>query len=83
MKRDLAEHPWQRAATLQDVARAARDARRADAPPPAHRARDAARPLRVAIVHVWLVTYAGAERVLEQIVAGFPDADLFGLVEFL
>ncbi|WP_009907329.1 glycosyltransferase family 4 protein, partial [Burkholderia thailandensis] len=34
-------------------------------------------------VHDWLVTYAGAERVLEQIVACFPDADLFGLVDFL
>ncbi|MHA7162263.1 hypothetical protein ACX84U_14100, partial [Burkholderia pseudomallei] len=39
MNRDLAEHPLQRAATFQDVERAARDARSADAPPPAHRAR--------------------------------------------
>jgi glycosyltransferase involved in cell wall biosynthesis len=46
-------------------------------------ARAAARPLRVAIVHDWLVTYAGAERVLEQIIACFPDADLFSLVDFL
>jgi glycosyltransferase involved in cell wall biosynthesis len=37
---------------------------------------------RVAIVHDWLVTYAGSERVLEQIVAMFPDADLFSLVDF-
>ena len=29
----------------------------------------AARALRVAIVHDWLVTYAGAEKVLEQIIA--------------
>ncbi|MCM2493743.1 glycosyltransferase family 4 protein [Burkholderia glumae] len=41
------------------------------------------KPLRVAIVHDWLVTYAGAERVLEQIIACFPDADLFSLVDFL
>ncbi|WP_118181631.1 glycosyltransferase family 4 protein [Paraburkholderia phosphatilytica] len=41
------------------------------------------RNVRVAIVHDWLVTYAGAERVLEQIVACFPDADLFALVDFL
>ncbi|WP_323119780.1 glycosyltransferase family 4 protein [Burkholderia alba] len=47
------------------------------------RAQAAGRPLRVAIVHDWLVTYAGAERVLEQIVACFPDADLFSLVDFL
>lgn len=46
-------------------------------------ARPPARPLRVAIIHDWLVTYAGAERVLEQIVACFPDADLFSLVDFL
>jgi len=39
--------------------------------------------VRVAIVHDWLVTYAGAEKVLEQIVACFPEADLFSLVDFL
>jgi glycosyltransferase involved in cell wall biosynthesis len=38
---------------------------------------------RVAIVHDWLVTYAGAERVLEQIIDCFPDADLFSLVDFV
>ncbi|GLU33484.1 glycosyltransferase family 4 protein [Trinickia caryophylli] len=38
---------------------------------------------RIAVVHDWLVTYAGAERVLEQILACFPDADLFSLVDFL
>ena len=43
----------------------------------------AMRTPRVAIVHDWLVTYAGAERVLEQIIACFPDADLFSLVDFL
>ncbi|TDN70081.1 glycosyltransferase family 4 protein [Paraburkholderia sp. BL10I2N1] len=41
------------------------------------------KPVRIAIVHDWLVTYAGAERVLEQIIACFPDADLFSLVDFL
>jgi glycosyltransferase involved in cell wall biosynthesis len=38
---------------------------------------------RVAIVHDWLVTYAGAERVLEQIIACFPRADLFAVVDFV
>jgi len=38
---------------------------------------------RVAIVHDWLVVYAGAERVLEQMIACYPDADLFSLVDFL
>ncbi len=39
--------------------------------------------MKVAVIHDWLVTYAGADRVLEQILACFPDADLFSLVDFL
>ncbi|MEF3279929.1 MAG: glycosyltransferase family 4 protein [Elusimicrobiota bacterium] len=39
--------------------------------------------MKIAIVHDWLVTYAGAERVLEQIVDIYPDADLFSLIDFL
>lgn len=39
--------------------------------------------MKVAIIHDWLVTYAGAERVLEQILSCFPEADLFALVDFL
>lgn len=39
--------------------------------------------LRVAIVHDFLYTYAGAERVLEQIITLFPHADLFSLFDFL
>ena len=39
--------------------------------------------MKVAIVCDWLVTYAGAEKVLEQILNVFPDADLFALVDFL
>lgn len=39
--------------------------------------------MKVAIVHDWLVTYAGAERVLEQIVGLYPEADLFSVVDFL
>jgi glycosyltransferase involved in cell wall biosynthesis len=42
-----------------------------------------ARAPRVAIVHDWLVTYAGAERVLEQMLACFPQADVFSLVDFV
>ncbi len=38
---------------------------------------------RVAIVHDWLYTYAGAERVLEQLLQLFPRADLFSLIDFL
>lgn len=39
--------------------------------------------MKVAIVHDWLVTYGGAERVLEELLALFPDADLHSMVEFV
>ncbi|RBP69265.1 glycosyltransferase family 4 protein [Marinobacter nauticus] len=39
--------------------------------------------LKIAVVHDWLVTYAGAEKVLEQIINIYPQADIFSLVEFL
>lgn len=39
--------------------------------------------MKVAIVHDWLVTYAGAERVLEQMLLCYPEADVFTLVDFL
>jgi glycosyltransferase involved in cell wall biosynthesis len=39
--------------------------------------------VKVAIVHDWLVTYAGAERVLEQILLEYPEADLYSLVDFM
>lgn len=39
--------------------------------------------MNVAVVHDWLVTYAGAERVLEQILRVFPQAELYSLVDFL
>ncbi|MBY4916412.1 glycosyltransferase family 4 protein [Burkholderia dolosa] len=86
MNRDLAEHAVLNVAAANPAAAQPLNAdvalRRADAVGRAG-ARAASRPLRVAIVHDWLVTYAGAERVLEQIIACFPDADLFSLVDFL
>lgn len=39
--------------------------------------------MKVAIVHEWLETYAGSERVLEQLIACFPSADVFAIVDFL
>ena len=39
--------------------------------------------MRVAIVHDWLVTYAGAERVLEQMLGVYPQADLYSLIDFV
>lgn len=39
--------------------------------------------MRIAIVMDWLETYAGAERVVEQLIKLYPQADLFSLVDFL
>lgn len=39
--------------------------------------------MRIAFIHDWLTVYAGAERVLEQMLACYPDADLFSTVDFL
>jgi glycosyltransferase involved in cell wall biosynthesis len=39
--------------------------------------------LKVAIVHDWLVVSGGAEKVLQNIIECFPDADLFSLVDFM
>lgn len=39
--------------------------------------------MKIAIVHDWLVTYAGAERVLEQMLLVYPEADLFSIVDFI
>jgi glycosyltransferase involved in cell wall biosynthesis len=38
---------------------------------------------RVAIVHEWLVTYAGSEKVLEEMLQVFPEADIFCALDFL
>ena len=39
--------------------------------------------MRIAIVHDWLVTYAGAERVLASLINVWPEADLFAVIDFL
>lgn len=39
--------------------------------------------MKTAVVHDWLITYAGAERVLEQILRLYPEAGLFSLMDFL
>ncbi|MCP4685031.1 MAG: glycosyltransferase family 4 protein [bacterium] len=38
--------------------------------------------MKTAIVHDWLVKYGGAERVLEQMLRVFPEADLYSLFDF-
>lgn len=39
--------------------------------------------MKIAIVHDWLVTYAGAERVLAALCQTWPQADLFAVIDFL
>jgi glycosyltransferase involved in cell wall biosynthesis len=41
------------------------------------------RGARVALVHDWLVTFAGAERVLEQLLVLFPEADVYTTLDLL
>ena len=38
---------------------------------------------KVALVHEWLTTYAGSDKVLAVIISLFPDADLFCLIDHL
>ena len=39
--------------------------------------------LKVAIVHDWLTVFAGAERVLAEMLQCFPESDLFCVVDFM
>jgi glycosyltransferase involved in cell wall biosynthesis len=39
--------------------------------------------LRVALVHEWLDSYAGSERVVEQILLCFPQAEIYTIVDFM
>lgn len=41
------------------------------------------KPLKIAIVHDWLVIHGGAERVLEQLLDMYPEADLYSLIDFV
>ncbi len=41
------------------------------------------RPDRVGLVHDWLPVYAGAERVLEQMIEVFPESKLYSLIDFI
>jgi glycosyltransferase involved in cell wall biosynthesis len=40
-------------------------------------------PGRIAVVHDWLIDYAGSERVLAEILRCLPQADLFALVDHM
>lgn len=39
--------------------------------------------MSVAIVCDWLITYTGYERVIEQVLTAYPEADVFALVNFV
>lgn len=39
--------------------------------------------MKIAIVHEWLDSYAGSEKVLEQMLKVYPEADLYAVVDFL
>lgn len=39
--------------------------------------------IKVAIVHDWLVNYSGSEKVLEELLKVFPQADVFTVVDYL
>lgn len=39
--------------------------------------------IKVAIVHEWLVNFAGSEKVLAEIIKIWPSADLYAVVDFL
>ncbi|MGF6329980.1 glycosyltransferase involved in cell wall biosynthesis [Pseudomonas sp. BS3782 TE3695] len=39
--------------------------------------------MKVAIIHDWLVTLGGAEKVLKEILTIYPEADIFTVVDFL
>jgi glycosyltransferase involved in cell wall biosynthesis len=39
--------------------------------------------LKIAIVHEWFVDYAGSERVVEQLLQLFPEADLYAVIDFM
>ncbi len=39
--------------------------------------------MKVAIVHEWLESYAGSERVVEQLLKVWPEADLYAVCDFM
>lgn len=39
--------------------------------------------MKIALVHDWLVTFAGSEQVLSNLIEIFPDSDLFAVIDFL
>jgi glycosyltransferase involved in cell wall biosynthesis len=67
---------------LQELHTPHRPAVRASSPR-AREARALLASLRIALVHEWFSSYAGSERVVEQMLEVMPHAKLFGVVDFL
>ncbi len=39
--------------------------------------------MKIAIIHDWFTTFAGSEKVIQQLLQLYPQADLFSLIDFL
>ncbi|HDT6047824.1 TPA: glycosyltransferase family 4 protein, partial [Raoultella planticola] len=39
--------------------------------------------ISIGIIADWLVTYAGSEKVIKELIELFPDSDLYSVVDFL
>lgn len=39
--------------------------------------------MKIAIIHDWLVTYRGGERVVAELIKMYPSADIFSIVDFM
>lgn len=39
--------------------------------------------MKIAIVHEWFVDYSGSEKVVEQLLNLYPEADLFAVIDFM
>lgn len=48
-----------------------------------HQAMTAEIKMKIAIIHDWLVTYRGGERVVAELIKMYPDADVFSTVDFM
>ena len=48
-----------------------------------HQAMTAEIKMKIAIIHDWLVTYRGGERVIAELIKIYPDADVFSTVDFM
>jgi len=48
-----------------------------------HQAMTAEIKMKIAIIHDWLVSYRGGERVVAELIRMYPDADVFSTVDFM